>query len=138
MGTYCCYRIEKKEDKDAFGSTDLEQSYALYGWLIDCRNYSGVPPLQTEENACSVRTYSEYEAEYGYVFEGKTLLDFYYDQEVEDRRTWLQTGPFSGTGRHTCAPGEGTKMTYREFLPGFWFEILESLEPDDRFVIWTT
>ncbi|UQT03031.1 hypothetical protein TOTORO_01680 [Serratia phage vB_SmaS-Totoro] len=92
------------------------QSYFIYGWFADVRNYAKVPPLphnfeKAGEPICC-------ESDFNYTLLTKYLFDFDYDQVVEDRRH----------GRHTLPIGEGYSATWREHLGEGWFERLATLK----------
>jgi hypothetical protein len=116
------------------GSPLNYRSYALFGFLANVRNYSGITPISeprglpedyepddddhslsnlrdnVDTHSCSWLSIDE-------------LLSFNYDQMTEDRRVMR-----NGNGGCTCEPGEGEKMTYREFLGEGYFEDLELLK----------
>ncbi len=62
------------------------------------------------------------------------LLKFDYDQLIDDRRYTKQTGPRSFDGGATREPGQGQKMTWREFLGEEYFEELGKLKEGYRLV----
>src|SRR6266536_1406254 len=103
------------------------RNYALFGWLVGIRNYSGVDPLSeprglpddfeiSEEDDLGDHSFSWFSIE--------ELMNLDYDQIVEDRRCTREiTVQLPGCrvframhGGQTCAPGEGEKMTLRKFL----------------------
>lgn len=116
------------------------RSYATFGFLADVRNYSAITPI------CEPRGWptdfkhtkpdrEEYDPWYrddeGYMFDEyhshswlsiKELLDYDYDQIVEDRRVTR-----NGNGGVTCDPGEGKQETLREFLGEGFFQDLQTL-----------
>ena len=66
------------------------------------------------------------------------LLEFDYDTPMEDRRVTRQMPSGILNGGCTCEPGEGEKMTFREFLGPAFFDDLEKLKAEgaDRVVFW--
>lgn len=146
------------------------RSYTIFGFLADVRNYSASPVIcpprglpNDSEYLNSPSPYYGYEINpltgkpiplseretvgsnvYGWsssYLTLKELLDYDYDQQMEDRRCTVQTGPNSTYGGATCDPGQGKKMTVMEFLGNHFFEhitILQALgEPEDvRVVFW--
>jgi hypothetical protein len=75
----------------------------------------------------------------------KELMDFDYDQTFEDRRTIKTTVYSNGSklidGRAEVEPGQGTKITFREFLGSHYFDQITDLQslgqPEDiRIIFW--
>lgn len=102
------------------------QSYAMYGWLADVRNYSKVPPVIERRGlpvdvSSDIANLSEANWAYGHSWIGlDELLCFDYNATFEDRRTPNGAGPY-GT---TYPEGMGTVKPYREiFAPVFWEDI---------------
>jgi len=118
---------EKEEEIDFADSQD----YAFYGFLgYKARNYAAIPELGTHRNL----THKEYKDlnidpytdEIYLIIPVKSLLEFDWNKELEDRRVIVQLGPNSFSGAGTCSPGEGRKTTYKEeFL--YFFERLHYL-----------
>jgi hypothetical protein len=125
------------------------RSYRLFGFLAGVRNYSEVTPISKPrglpedvgEAILHEREHWGYDGHSTSWLTVKELADFNYNAEMEDRRCTVQTGPNSWSGSATCKPGEGEKMTYREFLGERFFKDLEILKaignPEDtRIVFW--
>jgi hypothetical protein len=122
------------------------RNYAVFGWLADVRNYSGLIPISMprdipkdasaevadifEEWDCDAHTPSWLSVE--------ELLNFDYDATCEDLRYTKQTGPNSWNGGATCEPGEGKKTTYRELFGEYFFNDLEELKKSgaERVIFW--
>ena len=118
------------------------RSYAIFGFLAGVRNYSMVEPISEPrglpEDFLSwardeIRNMGYHTASWLGVQE---LLDFDYEQIMEDRRCTRQLGPNLWSGGETCDVGEGEKTTYREFLgEGFFTDLNKLKELDaDRIV----
>lgn len=100
------------------------RSYGRFGFLADVRNYSDVDPI-TEPRGFPADASPEVRADYdGWGVDAHTpswltleeLSAYDYDQEIEDRRHTRQEGPNVFNGGATCAPGNGKRMSLREFL----------------------
>lgn len=123
MGAMIEGRLEKKNNNGEWeiipGGEDWFdfQSYFVYGWLADVRNYAELPPLDYKWGKAGEPI--DYESDYNYTLDTKLLLDFDYDQLVEDRR---------GPKRETLPVGEGITASWREHLGESWFERLEQLK----------
>lgn len=105
------------------------RAYGMFGFLADVRNYSAVPPISaprgTPEDSPS---YDDDDDRHSHSWLSvEELCAFDYDQAMEDRRVsvTLPSGVVSGAG--TCSPGEGRKMSFREFLGKAFFEDLAKL-----------
>lgn len=100
------------------------RSYGVFGFLADVRNYSAVMPISQQRgmpwNACD-EAEDAYERMRGDAHSASWLtIDelnrFDYDQEMEDRHI--------DPGGATCDPGQGQRMTYRQFLgPNFFIDL---------------
>lgn len=103
------------------------ESYLLFGWLADVRNYAALPPLAT--TTTDSPRYQNEEGDYIYILESKQLLDFDYEQTVTNRRGW---------GNETFPEGTGDTDTYRNHFGTRWFERLELLKQSgaERLVFW--
>jgi hypothetical protein len=86
-----------------------------------CKKAGGCPP-----NASDPDYFEDYHS-CGWL-SLQELTDFDYDQEMEDRRVTIQTGPNSWFGGHTAEPGGGKKMSYRQFLGEAFFADLKDLQ----------
>jgi len=117
------------------------RNYGTFGFLANVRNYSEVPPIAPRrgfpEDASPEAT-ADYEswssdAHSPSWLTVKELSEFNYDAEMEDRRCTR-----NGNGGSTCEPGEGQKMTYREFFGEWFFKDLQALQDAgaDRIVFW--
>lgn len=144
------------------------RSYAIFGFLADVRNYSESPVICEPRGLPYDSEYLNSVSPYAYDINPmsgqsiplneretvrhdvsgwacsyltlKELLDYDYDQQIEDRRCTITEGNVS-FGGNICEPGQGKKMTMMEFLGDHFFEhitILQSLgEPEDvRVVFW--
>lgn len=107
------------------------RSYSMFGFLADVRNYSAVTPISEQRGLPSDYVRQGYD-----MFEGlhsiswlgvDELLSFDYEEEMEDRRVTRQTGPRTWDGGVTADPGDGEKMTYRQFLGQAFFDDLDEL-----------
>ena len=122
------------------------RSYERFGFLADVRNYSAVPPITAprgfpEDASDEVR--KDYE---GFGLDAHTpswlsvdeLTAFDYEAEIEDRRCSRMMPAGYISGGETCEPGEGKRMTLREFLGKGFFDDLESLKQAgaERVVFW--
>lgn len=139
MGTDIHTYVERRVDGkwEAMRHLDNElfgcRTYAVFGFLANVRNYSAVPPIAAprglpDDLSQSIREI--YEASRNYVHTpswllASELLNFDYDQPVEDRR--VRQGNTPEPHSDTCEPGEGYITTYRELLGSPFFRSLESL-----------
>ena len=122
------------------------RSYRLYGFLAGVRNYSESPVIAAprgfpaDASAKVARDYRSWEgdAHSASWLSLAELLEYDYDQVMEDRRCMRQVGPQSFNGGSTCEPGEGEKLTVREFLGTDFFDELEKLKKvgAERVVFW--
>lgn len=146
------HSVAEKREGDEWVSVDHEpfrdgRSYAVFGWLADVRNYSAIPHISDPRGfpADFDKTKFGYEAEEeqgnwyssrGYSPDYHTpswltvseLLAVDYEQIVEDRRVTRQLPSGIISGGVTGEPGEGTKMTLREFLGEWYFGHLDKLK----------
>lgn len=106
------------------------QSYGLFGFLANERNYSEVPFI-SEHRGLPDNLSTEVSEEYGdgdnYYYPSwlsvKELCEFNYDQVFWDRRITK-----NGNGAATAEEGEGRYLTVREFLGEAFFKDLELLK----------
>ena len=130
-------------DKEYYKSEVFDRrSYDLYGFLAGVRNYSGIKPISEarglpEWYIKSLKVVDKpewfyYESELDNIYEGyhshswltvEELLTFDYDEMTEDRRCTI-----GNDGGQTCKVGQGTKMSYREFLGEYYFKELALLK----------
>ncbi len=115
------------------------QSSIIYAWMSGIGNDACIPPLE------SGRTTTRYKDDFGGLFDGWTLsvdqlLNFDYDQVVEDRSS---CGPDGVTEEDwvsfkTLKKGKGAVATYREHFGEEWFERLAFLKQTgaERLVFW--
>lgn len=95
------------------------RSYGVFGFLAGVRNYSAVPPIAERRGFPDNASADVREAYDSWASDGHSaswltideLLAFDYDAEMEDRRVTRNYD-----GGCTCAPGDGEKTTYRQFL----------------------
>jgi len=106
------------------------RQYGMYGFLADVRNYHAIPPISLPRGVPedSSFDYDDYYYHSGSWLSMQELLDFNYEQIIEDRRCTVQTGPNSWNGGATCRKGQGTEMSYKEFLGKAFFKDLEFLK----------
>lgn len=117
------------------------RSYGMYGFLAGVRNYSAVPPISEPRGTPDDAAPEIRESWESWDMDGHShswlsvaeLSSFNYDQEMEDRRVMR-----NNDGGCTCDPGDGEKMTYREFLGDAFFEDLKKLQAAgaERVVFW--
>lgn len=127
------------------------RSYSKFAFLAGVRNYGEVPCISGEPKGLpegagiteDERSFYEGDGHSASWLTLKELLDYNYDQQIEDRRVTRQTGPRSWSGGCTAEPGGGGKMmTLREYLSGDdFFPTIEALktlgQPEDvRVVFW--
>jgi hypothetical protein len=125
-----------------FGNRD----YAVFGFLANVRNYAMATPVAAPRGLPDDASSTVRKLYYNLGDDAHTaswlsvteLLEFDYDQAVEDR---TESGSATSTpwrGLRTCAPGEGRVTTYRRLLGAAYFEELERLHQDgaDRIVFW--
>lgn len=118
------------------------RDYGLFGFLADVRNYS-YSPVIAEPRGLPADVSAPVRAEYGdddwwhsaSWLTVAELLGFDYDQVFEDLRSAAWPGPVSVT------PGQGERVTLREFLGEGFFERLGELaqlgDPNNvRVVFW--
>ena len=113
-------------DNELFG----ERTYAVFGFLANVRNACAIPALAAprglpEDISPAVR--KKYVEDFyhtpSWLLAGE-LLNFDYDQPVEDRRV-RREGALSDS---TCAQGEGRMTSYRALLGEPFFRSLERLK----------
>lgn len=112
------------------------RSYALFGFLADVRNYSAITPISQPRGLPEWYNANEEDTWDYHSFSWLTLeeLESYdYDQIVEDRRCTR-----NHDGGCTCDPGQGEKMTLREFLSEWYFKELAKMRSSgvDVIVFW--
>lgn len=141
---------EKKNDNGSyemlpFSPFDMRW-YGAFGFLADVRNYSAVSPISKPRGIPSDASNEVIEECKSWGIDGHShswlsvneLLEFNYDEIVEDRRVTRQISPGCISGACTCKIGEGEKTTWREFLGEQFIsdiEILKSIGAD-RVVFW--
>ena len=107
------------------------RSYGIFGFLANVRNFSMVPSISTPRGFPE-----DHELKYDYKDQDyhshswlsvKELTDFNYDRIFEDRRyvKQLESGIWSGSS--TCAPGDGNRISFKEFLSPLFFDDLDIL-----------
>ena len=153
MSTNIYSYVEKKNDREWFPVVEDifdYQSYGLFGWLADVRNYSRVSPLSEPKGlpfdvSETVRSASGIDDDLNYYshswFTLEELLNVDYDCVVWDRRILKEVSPGHWNGAVLAMEGEGRYLTLREFLSHSYFDILDRLrgigEPDCvRVVFW--
>ena len=137
MGTYIHAHVEVYRD-NAWHERTMRphvfdyQSYGLFGFLVDIRNFSCVPSLGKARGVPDDSSIY-YDADNEYLFSAsfvslKELLDFDYGRQFEDRRATGTVGPLHLNYGNSVEVGQGRQTTYREFLPPAYFEDLARLE----------
>lgn len=132
-------RLNKKGELEETGSLDdIDRNYALFGWFADVRNYSGLTPISELGTLKSFKLTSylkeELEDWYCAIAPVKTILETDYDAPIENRRVTIRTGNIINGGG-TCEPGHGEITTLRNLFGNQWFEILESIDEADEYII---
>jgi hypothetical protein len=126
------------------------RSYALFGFLAGVRNYSGIAPISNPRglpdwyNSGNPKSkglsdwYKGYDDDdWCYHSHSWLTLDelesYDYDQITEDRRCTV-----GNDGGCTCAPGQGEKMTLRDFLGEWYFKEIAEIKDAgiDVIVFW--
>ena len=146
-----CY-AERKNENGKFEVVSLPdepfgwRSYGMFDFLAGVRAYSAITPISEPRgipNDVSPVVKTEYEswdadAHTPSWLSVKELAEFDYEQQTEDRRYMKQIGPNAWDGGQTCGPGEGSLMTYREFLGQKFFEDLQKLKDvgAERIIFW--
>ena len=98
---------------------DMRQ-HSTFGFLAGVRNYSGVTPI-AEQRGLPEDFQGDEPGEHSFSWlSTQELLEFNYDQPMEDRRVTV-----GNDGGCTAEPGGGKMTTYREFLGEYFFESLE-------------
>lgn len=123
-----------------------ERTYGTFAFLADVRNYSGVTPIAAprgfpdDASDTAKLSYESWgvDAHTPSWLSVAELLSFDYSAVMEDRRYTRQEGPNSFNGGATCEPGQGKRMTWREFLGDSFFNDLEELRDlgAERIVFW--
>jgi hypothetical protein len=146
MGTDITCRAERRDKGGNWITIDglspfNWRSYGIFGFLADVRNHSAVPPIAPQRglpddvDPATRDYYEDWEnGNHGASWLTlRELLVFDYDQEFEDRRMIR-----NGDGGVTCDPGEGKRVTYREFLGDAYFDDIEELKAAgaERIVFW--
>lgn len=122
------------------------RNYGTFAFLAGVRNYSAVTPI-TEPRGFPADASREVKADYEtWDIDAHTpswltldeLQAYDYEQKLEDRRYTRQEGPNSFDGGATCEPGEGKKMTVREFLHQGFFDDLDTIKRvgAERIIFW--
>ena len=121
-----------------------DRHYGTFAWLAGVRNYSGIEPI-LEPRGLPRDMSDELKGEHeGWGSDGHSgswlslgdLLGFDYDAVMENRRVTKGLD-----GGHTAEPGDGEKMTWREFLNPELFRAIETMKTlgkpgDVRIVFW--
>lgn len=112
------------------------RSYSTFGFLADVRNYSLVPPIaeprglpdDVSQEVADDHAEWDTDAHTESWLSVRELVDFDYDQVMNDRRVKRQIGLNSWDHGATGAPEEGTPKTYREFLGEHFMHEVENLQ----------
>jgi len=141
---------EREWCKKDFGDEPLSnRNYSLFGWLADVRNYSAVTPISDPRGVPNgISEDARKEIEY-WGIDGhshswltlKELLEYDYDQVIEDRRVTREIAPNVFDGGATADKGEGEQTTVREHIGEELFDAIEIMktlgEPEDvRMIFW--
>lgn len=139
--TSCEYKNKDGEFIEAIGMhVFVNRCYGVFAFLAGVRNYSGIKPIVEPRGKPDDYVEMSTADYYDYGYENPTtwllvseLAAFDYDSEMEDRRVSID-----GDGGCTCPVGQGTKMTWREFLGTSFFTDLDLLvkEGIERVVLW--
>lgn len=128
------YIIGEGDGKSIDITRDMDdyQSYNLYGWLADVRNYAQVPVLAQprglpEDALPETREYFEPgRGHWGLTwYTVEELLDFDWNQPFENRRYTAQVAENVWNGAATAEPGQGRMTTYLEEFSYFRDRLLE-------------
>lgn len=140
---------KKKKNKDKGDSPFYEQSYSLFGFLANVRNYDECEPLSLPKGIpddCNIDIFTDYECERFSAHSSsyltlRELVQFDYDKIFWNRRIEREIAPnqFDCTAR--AEEGEGKMISYRDNLPDLFFIHLEELKQlgdldDVRIIFW--
>jgi hypothetical protein len=149
MGCYIHLFAEKRDADGTWqhvetGDALTHQSYSVFGFLANVRNYSRVEPISQPRGLpedASVEAASAFErwssdAHTPSWLSLEELLAFDYTAYCEDRRALRQIAPNALDGSATAA--KGTLQSYRDFLGEWFFEDLRKLKDAGagRIVFW--
>jgi hypothetical protein len=118
---------QRKDHNGVYGDLCLDvfdyRSYSLFAFLAGIRNYSAIKPI-AEPRGLPDGFNLDYDSEtHNHSWLSiKELVEFDYEQELEDRRC---------AGGDTAPFGMGIKMTYREYLGNHFFEDLATLKANE-------
>jgi hypothetical protein len=145
MGCDIHTNVEVRQSDGTWSHIDIKpevfnwRDYGLFGFLADLRNYSAIPnpwPPRgwpddvSEETIDYNRGFREGDGHTLHWITLEELKSFDYDKTFEDRR--FTNGVNCGS---TADEGSGRLVTYREFLPDFFFADIDRLsalgEPKD-------
>jgi len=128
---------------------DLRLENRVYAWfefLADVRNYGAIPPISEprgipEDAAPETREAHErwgVDAHSASWLSLNELVHFDYDRNTEDRRVTRRLPSGVLDGGCTCDPGEGQRMTFRDYLGPDFFTALRQLDElgAQRIVFW--
>ena len=139
MGADIHIYSERKNEQGAWECVQDDigywREYKVFGFLADVRNYSGIQPISQPRGLPSdvsqfTKAFidnSEDMHSLSYLTTAE-LLEYDYDQIVEDRRCEgiNEFGFYDGS--MTCEPGFGEKMPLKEFLGTEFFDMLNQLQ----------
>ncbi|MGH7182636.1 MAG: hypothetical protein ACREJN_11750 [Nitrospiraceae bacterium] len=122
------------------------RSYRVFGFLAGVRNYAASPVIREPKGWPADMSPDLKEVIYDDDLHTKSwitaaeLINYDYDQIIEDRRVGRWTGPKSFDGGCTAEPGGGQIMTMREFLGEYFFDQVKELaavapDPNDVRVV---
>lgn len=127
--TYAQKKVNDKWETIPYVPFDW-RSYGMFAFLADVRNYSRVIPI-SEQRGLPEDFDGDLDPSFYHSHSWLTvteLLEFDYDQNMEDRRVARMIGPNVFSGGETADPGDGLMTTYREFLGEAFFEDLQHLQ----------
>lgn len=117
------------------------RSYGLFAFLAGVRNYAAITPISEPRGLPAdfvdpdldprgwleddYRDVGDHSRTWLSVQE---LLDYDYDQVIEDRRCTRRLGSGIISGAETCEPGQGDFQKLREYLGDDFFRDLEELK----------
>lgn len=117
------------------------RDYGMYGFLAGVRNHSAVTPIAAPRGLpfdlslgmCAENDYWNTDGHDHSWLSVAELAAFDYDQPMEDCYVTQR-----GIGGRTCAPGDGKKTTFREFLGKAYFSAISKLQEAGaaRVVFW--
>lgn len=119
------------------------RNYSVFSWLAGVRNYSAISPISeprgvpddmndSKDSSEMPWSYDHHGGELGdHSFSWLSVAELQavnYEQTIENRRcARVMAAGYTSHGE-TCDPGQGEKMTLREFLGQAYFDDLNTLQ----------